>query len=168
MVNALHDLQEGKPVVKPHRKLLDTGRPYRDPYAATCNCELVDLEKVGALEECPTAIQCCSDCEVLERDSRKRGLCVYLEPRQVEALRKLSSITGVPQTEYVRRGVDLILEAVAAKELREHQKCPGCGQWRDGWPKGWQNVPERKGGLRYCCPECVEKARGDENAENTG
>ena len=159
VVNALRDLQVGKPVTLP-------GRANIMPNPTTpCHCELVDLEKVGPLEDCPTAIQCCSDCEVLG-DSRKKATCVYLEPRQVEALRVLSSITGVPQAEYIRQGVDLILEAIAARELRGHQRCPGCGQWRDGWPEGWQNVPERKGGLRYCCPECV--ARSHENAKNTG
>lgn len=39
----------------------------------------------------------------------KVSTTVYLERRQTEALRELSKRTGVPQSEYIRRGVDLIL-----------------------------------------------------------
>lgn len=40
---------------------------------------------------------------------KKVAATIYLEPEQVEALRKLSERTRVPQQAYMREGLDLVL-----------------------------------------------------------
>lgn len=41
---------------------------------------------------------------------KKESMVAYLEPEQKVALKKLSDKTRVPMQEYLREGVDLILE----------------------------------------------------------
>lgn len=42
---------------------------------------------------------------------KKVSTTVYLEPGQVEQLAALSKLTKVPTAEYIRQGIDLLLEA---------------------------------------------------------
>lgn len=42
---------------------------------------------------------------------RKISTTVYIEPEQDELLKRLSARTHVPVAAYIRRGVDLVLEA---------------------------------------------------------
>ncbi len=48
--------------------------------------------------------------ESRKSSSVKVQTAVYLEPKQAEALRELSKITGVPQQVYLRRGIARILD----------------------------------------------------------
>jgi predicted DNA-binding protein len=43
---------------------------------------------------------------------------VYLDPEHVEALKKLSDSTGIPQAMYIREAIDDLLKKYA-KELRK-------------------------------------------------
>jgi len=61
-----------------------------------CQCQLVDSEQFQK--------------GVADTD-RSTKFCVHVEPSKLEALRALSKATHVPQAEYVRRGVAMVLEA---------------------------------------------------------
>jgi hypothetical protein len=48
---------------------------------------------------------------------RKVSTTVYIRPDQAELLRQLSAITGVPQAEYIRQAVDLVLAKYEAPNV---------------------------------------------------
>jgi hypothetical protein len=120
--------------------------------------------------DCSTGMQCCRDCpelaKVVGSPKVPQPLIEELDPRQADALRRLSVVTNVPEIEYIRQGVAMMLEAIAARELKTQQFCKGCSQYRGGWPEKWGNVPTRKGGLRYCCAQCVAEHEAN-NVEQT-
>lgn len=43
-------------------------------------------------------------------EHKKQATTCYVRPDQMEKLRALSQATGVPMAEYVRRGIDKVLE----------------------------------------------------------
>ena len=49
------------------------------------------------------------------KKEKKVSTTVYLEEDQLEALKKLSDRTRVPVAEYIREGVDMVLERHGAK-----------------------------------------------------
>lgn len=50
--------------------------------------------------------------------SRRVPITAYLEPKQLEALQKLSELTHVPMAEYVRQALDLLLGTLQRKLTR--------------------------------------------------
>ena len=58
------------------------------------------------------------------RSKNLHNTTVYLEPRQLKALRELSKRTGVPFAVYVRRGIDAILQ----REESERDQDGRCGE----------------------------------------
>ena len=50
------------------------------------------------------------------KKDRKRATTCYVRPDQLEKLRQLSQATGVPMAEYVRQGIEKVLERHGAGE----------------------------------------------------
>ena len=83
------------------------------------------------------------------------GLSLY----QARALQLRANTTGEPETVLVSRGVEMLLRSIAGQALKGSHICPGCGEFRDGWPTEWRNVPTEPRGVRYCCSECVARVK---------
>ena len=49
---------------------------------------------------------------------RQETVSVYLRPEQREALKRLSKATGIPQTELMRQGIDLVLKKYERRKKR--------------------------------------------------
>lgn len=65
---------------------------------------------------------------------KKVMMSIYLRPDQSEALRRLQITSGTPVAEYIRRGVDIVLqqEAQGAKKLPAEQQAlvDEMAQWK--------------------------------------
>lgn len=54
----------------------------------------------------------------------KKRMTFWIEDRQIEALKALSSVTRVKQADYIREGIDIVVERYQA-ELKKASKKKG-------------------------------------------